>query len=218
MRSANPRVDWCVLMDDSWHWRQGGYSVRITVLQAAISGVATRADVLALSGRVDAAAAAFEAALSALGVVLAAEAEPPRGWERPARQLCDVRATCIADALGADPGDGLRLRATALLDLPDVQVVESLGDMHDILAAAIEGGAPRYNRGDVRGCVMQYWGTAQTLLAAPATRGFPGHARALGLLRAAELDAVPPGLADRGIEDLAWRFRQAFDAVLAIRG
>lgn len=93
--------------------------------------------------------------------------------------------------------------------------VESLGEMHHVLAAAIDVGAPRYNRGDVRGCAVKYWATIQTLLAAPATRGFPGHARVLGLLRAAdEPDPLPGALDERGIDDLAWRLRRAFDAVL----
>jgi hypothetical protein len=94
-----------------------------------------------------------------------------------------------------------------------------MADIHGALTGAINVGAPRYNGGDIRGCCRLYWTTIQTVLAAPAVRGFAGHAKALGHLRPA-VEAEPPSLpldAAR-MDELAWALRRAMDVTLAVSG
>jgi len=194
--------------------------VRLATLQGVIAEVDRRAGVDALVGRADAARAAYETLFAVLGAVLAADGEAQQpGWLRPALALCDLHRRSVIDALGADAIQSLHLRTAALADLPDVGGVGSLAEMQDVVSAAINVGAPRYNQGDIRGCCTKYWATAQALIAAPAVRGFAGHARAAGLLHAA-VEVPPPAgpLGEAEVDALAWSLRYALDAVLDLRG
>lgn len=79
------------------------------------------------------------------------------------------------------------------------------GSAADAIRAAIEVGAPAYNRGDIAGCAATYADTARRML---ATEGM------LGELHAMELGEV---LATRhaDADAQAWALRRTFDRVLA---
>jgi len=111
------------------------------------------------------------------------------------------------------------VRFEALIDVPDVASVGSLGDVQETISAAINVGAPRYNSGDVLGCCTMYWATMQALVLAPAFRGFPGYAKALAPLRAVlETPSSPLPLNADGLDQFAWTLRRALDTTLAIGG
>lgn len=192
--------------------------IRITALKAAVAEADTRARAFLARNRLDAAESTYETLLVVVRALLSPNADLLHGWQRIAYLLSDTYQRILLDALAPSRMGELQIRAAALLDLPDLLAVASPEAIADAIAAAITIGAPRYNAGDVRGCCIVYWATAQTLVAAPATRGFPGHARALGHLRAA-LEMPPPAMpfgAD-GVDALAWALRDAFDAILAMK-
>lgn len=191
--------------------------LQITALQTAVAEADARARQYLGQSRLDAAESGYETLLLVVAALLAADAGAARGWQRAALTLADMEQRILLDALAPSRLSALQLRSAALLDLPDVLTVGGITDVQAMLSAAINVGAPRYNDGDIRGCCVVYWSTAQTVLAAPALRGSPGHARALGQLRAVTDAAVPPLPLDRqGIDDLAWALRRAFDAILAM--
>jgi hypothetical protein len=189
---------------------------RLAAVKAAVLDCGTYAAGLQAEGRLDAVEGLYTALLLTIRHLLYAEGTP-RGWQRAAVLASDLRTRQMLDALGPTRLDELQLRAAVLLDLPAIATVDSFDQIAAVIANAINTGAPRYNAGDVIGCCVVYWGTVQTLVAAPATRGFPNYARALGQLRAVA-DAEPPlyPLDATAIDNYAWALRQAFDAVLAI--
>lgn len=75
------------------------------------------------------------------------------------------------------------------------------------LAAAIQQGAPMYNRGDIKGCADLYRRTAEQIM----PRASPADQQTLreGLQKAGSTSSP---------KDAAWALRHAFDAVLRING
>lgn len=191
---------------------------QLAALKAAVIDCGTYASGLQIEGRLDAVEGLYTALHLTTRHLLHAEGTP-RGWQRAALLATDLRIRQTLDALAADRLGELQLRAAALLDLPSLVTVESFEQITATIANAINTGAPRYNAGDLHGCCVVYWGTIQTLVAAPATRGFPNYARAIGQLRVvADLEPPPYPLDDAGVDDYAWTLRQAFDNVLAMQG
>ncbi len=75
------------------------------------------------------------------------------------------------------------------------------------IAAAIQQGAPLYNRGDIKGCADLYRKTAEQVM----QRASPADQQILreGLQKAGNASSS---------KDAAWALRHAFDAVLRING
>jgi len=159
------------------------------------------------------------AALHSLHTLLQADDEQVQGWWRAALLLSDPNHRLLLDTLGATQLEQSQLRLAALRDLPEVNTITSLEDIHVIINSAIGIGAPRYNAGDIIGCCTVYWATMMALVAAPVFRGFHGHARAMGPLREI-VDQPPPPfpVIGQGSDEFAWQLRHAMDAVLALRG
>ena len=191
--------------------------IHLAALTAAVAETDARARAFLGRNRLDAAEASYETLHLALHALLDVDTEQLRGWLRAAYIITNLQQRSVLDALAPSRMGELQIRAAALLDLPDLLIVASMEDIHAAIAAAINVGAPRYNAGDVRGCCVVYWAMAQSLVASPATRGFPGYARALGQLRAV-VEREPPVVAygADGMDELAWSLRRAFDATLAI--
>lgn len=189
---------------------------QLAAVKAAVSDCGTYAAGLQAEGRLDAVEGLYTALLLTVRHLLPA-AGTPHGWQRAALLAADLRTRQTLDALAPDRLSELDLRAAVLLDLPPIVAVDSFEQITTAIANAINAGAPRYNAGDIHGCCVVYWGTIQTLVAAPAARGFPNYARALGQLRTVADIEPPPYLLDAaGVDDYAWTLRHAFDAVLAI--
>ena len=191
--------------------------LQIEALKTAVAEANERARAFLARNRLDAAESTYETLLLALHALLGASTEMLYGWQRAAHLISESRQRIMLDALAPSRMGELQLRTAALLDLPDLLTIASMDDIHATIGGAISIGAPRYNAGDVRGCCVIYWTSAQSLVAAPVTRGFPGYARALGQLRAA-LDTPPPLMpfGSEGVDGLAWALRHAFDAILAM--
>jgi hypothetical protein len=191
---------------------------RLAALKGAVLAAGETARDLAARGRTESAEIAYHTLLITLHALLHGE-ESLRGWQRVAALLADLDTRLPLDALAASRAGELQIRAQAMLDLPDLTTLAGMDGIHDTIAAAITVGAPRYNAGDIAGCCIIYWATLHTILAAPATRGFPGHARALAQLRpVAEAEMPPLPLDAGGIDRYAWVLRHAFDVTLAIKG
>jgi hypothetical protein len=191
---------------------------RLAALKAAVFVASERARDLAARGRMESAEVAYHTLLVTLHALLHGE-ESLRGWQRVAALLADLDTRLPLDALAASHTGELQIRVQAMLDLPDLTALAGMDGIHDTIAAAITVGAPRYNAGDIIGCCTAYWATLHTILAAPAARGFPGHARALAQLRpVAEAEIPPLPLDAGGVDRYAWVLRHAFDATLAIKG
>jgi hypothetical protein len=148
---------------------------------------------------------------------IASGTEAPSGGLRAMVALSDTEHRIALDAAAATMLDMYLVRFEALIDVPDVASIGSLGEVHATISAAIDIGAPRYNAGDVLGCCTVYWATMQALILAPVFRGFSGYARALAPLRSA-LEAEPSQLPlnAEGRDQFAWTLRRALDAVLAM--
>jgi hypothetical protein len=191
--------------------------VEIAALKTAVIEADARARVWLSQGRLDAVEGGYETLLTTLNALLGVDEERLRGWQRTALVLTDLRRRLKVDALAAGRGPELQMRAAALLDLPDLLDVGGMRDIYDALGAAITVGAPRYNAADVRGCCRLYWSTIHAVISAPATRGFTGHARALGVLRPV-VESDPPALPldAAGMDEFAWVMRRAMDATLTI--
>lgn len=158
-------------------------------------------------------------ALRSLHALMAADDEQTQGWWRAAYPLTDIDHALLLDTLGTSQLEQCQLRFSALRDLPDIDAISSMEEIHAVIGGAIGIGAPRYNSGDIVGCCTIYWATMMTLTAAPVYRGFPGHARAMGSLRDI-IEREPPILPiiGQGVDEFAWQLRHALDAVLAIPG
>lgn len=190
---------------------------QLAAVKAAVADCATYAAGMQAEGRLDTVEGLYTGLLLTVRHLLFA-AGTPHGWQRAALLAADLRARQTLDALAPTRLGELELRAAVLLDLPAVVAVESFEQITAAIADAINIGAPRYNAGDIHGCCVVYWGTIQTLVAAPATRGFPNYARALGQLRAvADLEPPPYLLDDAGVDAYAWALRQAFDSVMGLQ-
>ena len=158
-------------------------------------------------------------ALQSLHALLQADDEQLQGWWRAALFLSDPNHALLIDTLGASPLEQCQLRLATLRDLPQIDAIYSLEDIHTIVTGAVRIGAPRYNSGDVVGCCTIYWATMMTLVSAPVFRGFPGHARAMAPLREiVEQEPPPLPIIGQGVDDFAWQLRRALDAVLALQG
>lgn len=157
------------------------------------------------------------ASLHSLHALLQADEEQLLGWWRAALLLSDANYALLLDSLGSTLFDQYQLRLSALRDLPDVGAINSLNDIHAIIASAISIGAPRYNAGDIVGCCTVYWATMMALVSAPVMRGFPGHARAIAPLREIVEQQPPPlPIIGQGVDEFAWQLRHALDAVIAL--
>ena len=157
------------------------------------------------------------AALDSLHALLQADDDQFQGWSRAALSLSDANQALLLDMLGSSPLEIFQARIAALRDLPEVGGVSSMAEIHGVIAGAINIGAPRYNAGDIVGCCTVYWATLMALVAAPALRGIPGHARAVAPLREITEQEPPPlPIIGQGVDEFAWQLRHALDAVLAI--
>ncbi|HEU5439634.1 MAG TPA: hypothetical protein VFU88_10115 [Ktedonobacterales bacterium] len=190
---------------------------RLAAIKAAVLDAGTYAAGMQAEGRADAIEGCYTAFHLTIWNML--QVEPYRhGWQKAAMLATDLRTRQVLDTLAPSRLETLQLRASALLDLPELMVLQSLEEMQLATATAINLGAPRYNDGDAVGCCLAYWATIQTLVFAPAMRGFPHYARALGLLRqVAEIDPPIFTLDAAAADEYAWTLRQALDAVLALQ-
>lgn len=190
---------------------------RLAAIKAAVLDAGTYAAGMQAEGRSD----TIEGCYTALHLTIwnMLQVEPYRyGWQKAAMLATDLRSRQVLDALAPSRLEALQLRASALLDLPELLVLQSLDDMQLASATAINLGAPRYNDGDVLGCCLAYWATIQSVVAAPAARGFPHYARALGALRqVAEIEPPVFTLDAAAADEYAWTLRRALDAVLALQ-
>lgn len=191
----------------------------IARIKAAIVEVGTRATALEADGHAKQAQVAYETLFLVLHALCATGDDQTPGWARVVAPLTDLNRRLALDALAPPRLGQLRVRAAALLDLPDLTQVASPDDIQNTIVGAIGIGAPRYNNGDTLGCCTIYWATGQALLAAQASRGFVGYARALAPIRQVH-EAEPPArtLDGAGIDDYAWTLRHAFDAALKVVG
>lgn len=187
---------------------------------AAIKAAALAADAYARTlrseNRFDATESVYTTLHLTLHTILIADPNL-RGWQRAALLLTDLQSLIPLDAIVPSRLDSLELRAVTLMDLPDLATVHSMEEIHHVLAAAINVGAPRYNASNIAGCAAIYWATAHSLLAAPAVRGITNHAKAMGQLRTVverEFSDYPASTQD--VDAFAWALRHAFDAVLAM--
>jgi hypothetical protein len=188
----------------------------LAAVKAAVLDAGTYAAGLQVEGRADAIEGCYTALHLAIWNFLRIEPHP-YGWQRAALLATELRMRQMLDVLAPSRVEALQLRASALLDLPELTAIQSLKEMQVVIATAINLGAPRYNGGDLHGCCLAYWANAQSLVAAPAVRGFPNYARALGLLRqVAELEPPAYPLDAAALDHYAWTLRNAFDAVLAL--
>lgn len=192
-------------------------TVQIAALKAAVVEIDARARLLLASQDLNAAEASYDTLLITINTLLDAESSSLHGWQRAAQIITDTRARLQIDALAPSRIEELQTRIATLLDLPDLTSVSNQSDINHVIAAAINVGAPRYNDGDIWGCCTIYWGTMQSLIHAPASRGFAGYARAINVFRAAiEAKPSPFPLDAAGVDEFAWELRQAFDEVARI--
>lgn len=186
--------------------------VQIAALKAAVVEIDARARLLQTNQQLAAAEASYDTLLITINTLLDAESDSLHGWQRAAQIITDTRTRLQIDALAPSRIEELQTRIATLLDLPDLTSVSSQADITQVIAAAINVGAPRYNAGDLWGCCTIYWGTMQSLIHAPATRGFAGYARVINVLRSAiEIQPSPFPLDTVDVDDFAWVLRSAFD-------
>lgn len=192
-------------------------AVRLAAIQASVATTWAFAQSSQTSPQV--ATGVCMAALNSLHALLLADDEQVQGWRRAALLLSDLNHALLLDTLGASQLHQCELRFAALRDLPEINAVNSLDDIHSLISGAISIGAPRYNSGDIVGCCTIYWATMMTLVSAPVFRGFPGYARAIASLREI-VDQEPPPLPiiGQGVDEFAWQLRRTLDAVLALQG
>jgi hypothetical protein len=193
--------------------------MRLAAIKLACGEINSRASALEYRGRADLSLVAYEAFLQTINVLSNGDEQDGRAWLRVVLMVSDTSRRLALDALSADRAALVQTRMSTLLDIPDIERIETLDDIYDAINAAISIGAPRYNSGNPRGCCTVYWATGQTLLNARVTRGLPGLARALGQLKQL-LEAEPPTqpLDQRGIDVYAWDLRHALDAALKPTG
>ena len=192
-------------------------AVRLGAIQASVATTWTYIQSSQMSPQ--AATGISMAALYSLHALLQADDEQVQGWWRAALLLSDPNHRILLDTLGAIQLEQCQLRLSALRDLPEVNTITSLEDIHAFINGAIGTGAPRYNAGDIIGCCSVYWATMMSLVSAPVFRGFHGHARAMAPLREIVEQAPPPlPMIAHNADDFAWQLRHALDAVLSLRG
>jgi len=194
-------------------------SVQLATIQTIVTEAEMRAEALAAERLPYALAPVYETALSGIHTFVTAEGIASSGWLRVVTQLTNMRQRLLIDALGAAPLEQLRIRIRCLLDLPEIETIDALEDIHSAITAAVAVGAPRYNSGDVQGCCTVYWATMQTLLQAPVLRGFAGYARAVARLKdVIEVEPPTAPFDSQGSDDFAWGLRYAFDEALRVTG
>lgn len=191
--------------------------VQIAALKAAVVEIDARARLLQTNRQLTAAEASYDTLLITINTLLDAESDTLYGWQRAAQIITDTRTRLQIDALAPSHIEELQTRLATLLDLPDLTSLGSQADITQVIAAAITVGAPRYNAGDIWGCCTIYWGTMQSLVHAPATRGFGGYARVINVLRSTlESEPSPFPFDAAGVDDFAWVLRRAFDDAVRI--
>jgi hypothetical protein len=192
---------------------------RLASVQTAATEAHTRARALLDIGEVSGAEMVYETVLATLDLVLREDSEAQPACQRTLLTITGAAQRLPIDALSPARLDQLATRVAAILDIPEVSTLGSMDEMRQIISAAISVGAPRYNAGDIRGCCRMYWTTMYTLVIAPAFRGFPGYAVAMGYLRDVIERATPPmALEMASVDDYAWTLRRAFDAALQTPG
>ncbi|MGZ3584681.1 MAG: hypothetical protein ACXWP6_19305 [Ktedonobacterales bacterium] len=191
--------------------------VQIAALKAAVIEIDARARLLQTNQQLTAAEASYDTLLITINTLLDAESDSLYGWQHTAQIITDTRTRLQIDALAPSRIEELQMRIATLLDLPDLTSVSSQADIAQAIAAAINVGVPRYNAGDIWGCCTIYWGTMQSLIHAPATRGFAGYSRVINVLRSAiETEPSPFPLDAVGVDDFTWSLRHAFDEAVRI--
>ena len=164
-----------------------------------------------------------------LGYLLDMPGEGGPGWPRAALAVLRSQGMRQTDPLLADIGMPVLSGELApaplalievqdvlltLLDLPEVQTLGSLAEIHQPIQDAITTGSLRYNGGDIRGCARLYLATALALLYAQIRQGFSGQTRALEMLRKDIIEAWPL----KDLDERAWALRQAFERALKVKG
>lgn len=191
--------------------------MRLTTLRQIVAAADARArsvggESSALSRRPDAQLAVCDVALDAIKLMLA-EIEQPRGWERVAMTLSDLRERLPVDALDIEVADQARRRLSLLGSLPEISGFSSQQDIASLVGETIAFGAPRYNSGDIRGCAALYWMIIRLIYETPATRGFPGYARLQGQLKPfADVPVPATVLGFNEVDAWAWELRRALDS------
>jgi len=173
-------------------------------------------DLQEFGGRVETLTAIYETALAALRLAISDDETQP-SWERIVALLCDTRQRLILDALDGTPLEQARRRVACIAEMPEVVGFTAMQDIVNLIGAAVNVGAPRYNSGDVRGCAALYWTTIHLIVETPAIRGFAGYARATAQLKPV-LDLEPPAGAftPAATDAFAWELRHALDAVARV--
>lgn len=190
--------------------------MRIIMVKQIIRDADERARTLRRGGQPEAQMPVYETALAAIRLVAADDDLQP-AWERLVMMLCDTQKRLVIDALDVTPLEQIRRRLLCIDDIPEVTGFGSLQDIHALIAAAINVGAPRYNSGDIRGCAALYWTTARLITDAPAMRGIPGYARAIAQIKPV-IDIEPPAgpFTPAAIDAFAWELRHALDATARV--
>jgi hypothetical protein len=190
--------------------------MRITTVKQIIHEADERAKALRRSGQLEAQLPVYETALSTM-LLVGADDDLQPAWERLVMKLCDTQQRLVLDALDTTPLEHIRRRLLCIADIPEVTGFGSLQDIHTLIASAINVGAPRYNAGDIRGCVELYWTTAHLITDAPATRGIPGYARAIAQIKPIiDIEAPAGPFTPAAIDAFAWELRHALDATARI--
>lgn len=149
--------------------------------------------------------------------LLLSENTQARAWERVALRLADTRVRLLIDALDLSPIEQARRRLTCIQEMPEVTGFTSMQDIYDLISATITLGAPRYNGGDISGCVALYWTTCDLIFETPAARGFAGYARAVAQARPLVERAAPVApLSPPEVDALAWELRHTLDAIAGV--
>lgn len=189
--------------------------MRLMTMKQIILDTNVRTRALDKSGRPEALAPVYETTLAALRMAIA-EDDPQPSWERVVATLTDTRRL-ILDALDQMPLDQMRRRLACIEDIPEVSGFGALEDIYALIGATINVGAPRYNSGDVRGCAALYWTTLHLIAETPATRGFPGYAKAVAQARPVLEYEVPLGpFTPAAVDAFAWELRHALDAIARV--
>lgn len=190
-------------------------TMRLITMKQFILDTNARARALDKSGRPEAVAPVYETTLTALRLATSDD-DPQPAWERVVATLTNTRRLLI-DALDQMPVDQMRRRLTCIENLPEVSGFTALEDIYALIGATINVGAPRYNNGDVRGCAALYWTTLNLIADTPATRGFPGFAKAVAQSRTALDLEIPVGpFTPAAIDAFAWELRSALDAIARV--